>query len=106
DYFPDEWSTVALSSPGETQTDRGLFSFQTIFPRAHAANRPTEADKEDPDLANAGLIAVAHISPGVLNARADLLLRRLLLLWAVVLLLLLVLAWYLAKAAVLRRNQE
>src|SRR6266849_1827934 len=43
DYFPDEWSTVALSSPGEIQTDRGLFSVQTIFPRGQATNRPTEA---------------------------------------------------------------
>jgi signal transduction histidine kinase len=107
DYFPDEWSTVALSSPGETQTDRGLFSFQTIFPRGQTTHQPTEvADKEDPDLANAGLIAVAHISPSVLNAQANLLLHRLLLLWAVVLLVLLILAWYLAKAAALRRTQE
>src|SRR5207249_8298314 len=102
------WATLAWSSPGQMQITQGLFSFQTIFPRgqtpAQAQVKP--ADPGDPDLGDAGLIVVTHISPSVLNGPANTLLRRLLLLWGVVLLLLLVLAWYLAKAGAVRRNQE
>jgi signal transduction histidine kinase len=106
-YYPDEWSTLTSSSLGQLQTDHGLFSFRTIFPRGQVlAKLQATADRKDPDLGDAGLIVVTHIPPSVLNGRADLLLRRLLLLSAVVLLVLLTLAWYLAKAAALRRNQE
>jgi signal transduction histidine kinase len=98
---------VAWSSRGQLQTDRGMFTFQTLFPRETLpAGRPETASREDRDLADAGLIVVAYLSPQVLDARADLLLRRLLLLWGLVLLVLLGLAWYLAKASVLRRNHE
>jgi signal transduction histidine kinase len=107
-YYPDEWPTLTLSSPGQMKTAHGLFSFRTIFPHGQVLPKPQAktADREDADLGDAGLIVVTHIPPSVLNGRADLLLRRLLLLSAVVLLVLLILAWYLAKAAALRRNQE
>src|SRR5205823_4728455 len=92
---------------GQLQTDRGMFTFQTLFPRETLpAGRQKTASSEDRDLADAGLIVVAHLSPQVLDARANLLLQRLLLLGGLVLLVLLGLAWYLAKASVLRRNHE
>jgi signal transduction histidine kinase len=108
-YYPDEWSTLGgWSSPGQIQTADGLFSFRTIFPGGEAPAKPSAkpADKGDPDLADAGLIVVSHLSPSVLNERADSLLRRLLLLGGVVLLLLLIVSWYLARAGALRRKQE
>src|SRR5438132_8958774 len=107
-YFPEEWTTLAWSSPGQIRTSHGLFSFQSTFPRGQtpvpAQAKP--ADSGDPDLGDAGLIVVNHISPSVLNGRANVLLRRLLLLWGIVLMLLLILAWYVAKAGAVRRNQE
>jgi signal transduction histidine kinase len=107
-YYPDEWSKVSWSSPGQMETARGLFSFRTVFPKGQMPVRllTQPADKGDPDVGDAGLIVLSHILPRVLNERADSLLRRLMLLWSVVLVLLLILAWYLAKAGALRRNQE
>jgi signal transduction histidine kinase len=107
-YYPDEWSDLAWSSPGQIQTKHGLFSFQTIFPRGQISAKPPAepASQGDPDLGDAGLIVVSHISPSVLNERADSLLHRLLLLGGIVLLILLIVAWYLAKAGAVRRTQE
>ena len=106
-YYPNEWTAVAWSSRGQLQTGRGIFTFQTLFPREKLpAGRHEAGSREVRDLADAGLIVVAHLSPQVLDARANLLLQRLLLLGGLVLLVLLGLAWYLAKSSVLRRNHE
>jgi len=107
-YYPDEWPTLLRSSPGQMETAHGLFSFRTIFPRGQAPAKPhvKMAEKADPDLGDAGLIVATHISPSVLNGRANMLFLRLLLLWGVVLFLLLILAWYLAKTGAVRRHQE
>jgi len=106
--FPEEWSSLAWTSRGQMHTDRGLFNFQTLFPREKTAmNHPEPAiSSEDRDIGDAGLIVVTHLPPTVLSGRANLLLRRLLLLWGVVLFLILILAWYLARAAAHRRSQE
>jgi signal transduction histidine kinase len=106
-YFPVEWASVVSSNHGQIQTDRGLFSYQTLFPPEKLpATGSTLTSSEDQDIADAGLIVVTHISPSDLNFRARLLLRRMLLLWGVVLVLILVLAWYLAKAGAHRSSQE
>jgi signal transduction histidine kinase len=108
DYYPEEWKSVAMSGQGQIQTDRGLFSFQTLFPplKVTPERQVSLTKSEDQDLADAGLIVVAHVPPYDLSFRANQLLRQLLLLWGVVLIMLLILAWYLAKAANLRRNHE
>src|SRR5207253_11423480 len=76
-YYPDEWSTLAWSSPGQIQSEHGLFAFQSIFPRGQIPTKPPveAAGQGDPDLGDAGLIVVSHISPNVLNERADSLLH-------------------------------
>jgi signal transduction histidine kinase len=106
-YYPGEWNTVAWSSRGQILTGRGLFTFQTLFPREmQSVGRHEPVNSEDRDLAEAGLIVVAHLSPQILDARANSLLERLLWLWGLVLLFLLGLGWYLSKASLLRRNHE
>lgn len=107
-YFAEEWTRIAWSSRGQIQTDRGLFTFQTLFPREKMPPVQEEktASSEDRDIADAGLIVVTYIPSDELDGRANLLLRRLLLLWGVVLFLLLILTWHLAKAAELRRGHE
>jgi signal transduction histidine kinase len=106
-YYPDEWNAVAWSSRGQTLTGQGMFTFQTLFPReTQSVGHHEPVNSEDRDLADAGLIVVAHLSPQILDARANSLLGRLLWLWGLVLLFLLGLAWYLSKASVLRRNHE
>jgi signal transduction histidine kinase len=98
-YFPLEWSKLSSAERNPLRTDRGLFVFRTLSP--HAGTRGDHSDN-----GAAQLIIVAHVSSSVLDGRANLFLRRLLLVCGTILLLVFVLSWYLAYAAVLRRDHE
>lgn len=98
EYFPQEWSNLSTSEKNLLRTDRGLFTFRTLSPHAGAASDPSDNVAQ--------LIIVAHVSSAVLEGRANRFLQRLLLVCGAILLLVFVLSWYLAYAAVLRRDHE
>jgi signal transduction histidine kinase len=109
-YFPQEWASLAGSDHGQFRTERGLFTFRTLSPRAglpaqRQAKIPQDTSR-DPDAGNGELLIVAHVPGAVLDGQANLLLRRLLLFCGAGLVLVFVLAWYLAYAAALRRDHE
>jgi signal transduction histidine kinase len=106
--FPEEWPRLA-DTDGQWLTGHGLFTSRTLTPRrplpAHrqvrSAGSAGDRDADDPSLR-----VVSYIPTETIQGRANQLLRRILLLYGVVVVLVLVLAWYLAYAGALRRNQE
>jgi signal transduction histidine kinase len=126
-YYPDEWLRISQAEKDQYYTQQGLFTFRTLsarvelpnsaapFPhphpppnwgRARVGGEGVKSALADPDASDPGLIVLSFVPSSMLNGRATILLQRLLLLEGVVLLLILVLAWYLAYAGALRRNQE
>lgn len=112
DAFPEAWQRVSGAESGQFTVANGMFSFSTVYP-ALKAKKSIAPSGEALKSGNSSLQpkelywkVVSHVSPEILYAPSQMLLRKLLLLYAGLVVLLATGSGFLARAIVRRELAE
>ncbi len=110
-FYPEEWQTILKQKRGQLHTDRGLFTFTTVYPLQKGFSTPTSGQTYTQDNQHTGStqycwILISYLSPKELKSYITPLQFRVFFLGLGLLVLVALGVWFLAFSITKRRIYE